>query len=165
MKKIISFVSLLSLLLFVSCKNYKTPYEKIYEKRAIERKYNEAGQSILYGKIQIEKISTGFLHRYSDIFAPCIALKIKNISNGELRENIKISSVFLDNKTGEQIADDYSYVRTFIQDATMQIRMWSSTGFSISTINDKDISVRLYVNDKYLQTIKIQNIEFDGDVD
>ena len=75
-----------------------------------------------------------------------------------------LRGTILDNKTGEQIADDYSYVRTFIQDATMQIRMWSSTGFSISIINDKDVSVRLYVNDKYLQTVKIQNVEFDGEV-
>jgi len=42
----------------------------------------------------------------------------------------------------------------------MQIQIRSSVGWHY--LSEQDVSVKLYINDKYLKTVKIDNREFDG---
>jgi len=162
-------IKLIALLLFLavtSCKNdFKLPYQKVIERRAIERKNNENGQSVLSGRITIEKFVTGYnSYHIRSSFLPTITLKLKNIGNKDLTEHITISAVFLDNKTGEQLDTDYqtisSSTQRFVSSATMQIQIRSSVGWHY--LSEQDVSVKLYINDKYLKTVKIDNREFDG---
>lgn len=135
-----------------------------YDKQREEIISNSKGL-ILNGKISIQSIETGFYVSYSGgIFRPTIAMKFVNISGRDIKESVQIKGIFIDNKTGEQLDDDSAYLISygdlFINGANKQIKLECSLGWYF--LSDQDVSVRLYINDNILQTMKIKNEEFYG---
>lgn len=135
-----------------------------YDKQREENISNSSGL-ILNGKISIQAIETGYVASYyGGIFCPTVSMKFLNIAGSDLKETIKIKGIFIDNKTGEQLDDDYAYVINygdiFLSGANKQIKIECSVGWYI--IGNQDVSVKLYVNDKILQTMKIKNEEYYG---
>jgi len=135
-----------------------------YDKQREEIISNSKGL-ILNGKISIQSIETGFYVSYSGgIFRPIIAMKFVNISGRDIKESVQIKGIFIDNKTGEQLDDDSAYLISygdlFINGANKQIKLECSLGWNF--LSEQDVSVRLYINDNILQTMKIKNEEFYG---
>lgn len=131
--------------------------------------HNESTKSntvINNGKISIVKIETGYdpYHNTSNLWLPCIAIKFKNISNQDINDDIKITTIFIDNTEGEQIGSDFNYLSTnseiFISGTTKQLTFSCYTGWY--AIQNQDVKAKIYVNDKHIETLNIINREFDG---
>lgn len=121
---------------------------------------------VFNGKISIVKIETGFdpYHNSSNLWLPCVAIKFKNISNQDINDFIKVTTIFIDNSEGEQIGTDYSYLTTeskmLINGTTKQMKFSSSTGWY--AVQNQNVTAKIYVDDELVKTLKVENREFDG---
>jgi hypothetical protein len=146
------------------CLRLKKILEPIIKQQQKE-KANSKGL-IYFGKISIVEIETGFdpYHNSSDLWLPCVAIKFKNISNQDINDLIKVTTIFIDNSEGEQIGTDYNYLTSktemLICGTTKQMRFSGSTGWY--GIQNQNVTAKIYIEDELVKSLKVNNKEFDG---
>ena len=130
-------------------------------------KLKETSQGlILNNKVQVVKVVTGFdpYHNQDNLWLPSIALMFNNISESDINDFIKVRAVFIDNSSGEQIAEDYEYLctnsRPLTKGVKKQITLHSSFGWY--AVQNQNVSVKISIEDEPFKTFKINNTEFSG---
>lgn len=117
-------------------------------------------------KLQIMAIKTGFyeykeLTHYQLLYQPMVILKIKNISDKQLSENIKIKAVFISND--EEWGSTYEYFQSSSDNPlqsglSRQIYLKTDVGWKSSwNIGNSDVKCQLYIENELFKTIKITN--------
>jgi hypothetical protein len=136
------------------------------EKERLEKLKKASQGLILNDKIQVVTVKTGFdpYHNTDNLWLPAITLMFKNISKGDINDFIKVRAVFIDNSSGEQLAEDYEYLctssRPLISGTKKQITLQSSVGWY--AVQNQNVSVKISIEDDPFKTYKIKNTEFRG---
>jgi len=136
------------------------------EKERLEKLRKTSQGLILNDKVQVVTVKTGFdpYHNYDNLWLPTIAIMFQNISERDIIDFIKVRAVFIDNKTGEQIAEDHLYLctssRPFVSGTKKQISLKSSVGWY--AVKNQNVSVKISIEDDAFKTYKVKNAEFDG---
>lgn len=181
MKKIItsSLITLLSILLlqvaFIKYTSYSNLMDTISIIRETPKNNKKAGKSTsskkqneetaienknIFDKIQVSTVSTGF--KATTLWMPAIEVKVKNISNQDLQEYIKLKAVFIDTDNNEQLGVKVRYISTssemFVNGTVKKELLMPGKGFRGSFIK-LNLSVKLYLEDHFIKTYKIVNKE------
>ncbi len=136
------------------------------EKERLEKLKKASQGLILNDKVQVVTIKTGFdpYHNKDNLWLPAITLMFKNISKGDINEFIKVRAVFINNSSGEQLAEDYEYLctgsRPLVSGVKKQITLQSSVGWY--AVQNQNASVKISIEDDAFKTYKIKNREFRG---
>jgi hypothetical protein len=112
--------------------------------------------------ITINRAKTGYILQ-EDLFLPSITIELKNLSQNDLKERVIFKAIFINNTTSEQLSDKIEWFCTesspFLGGLTSQFTLSSSIGFRGGRPN---VSVRLYVNNEYINQYKIKDTEYFG---
>lgn len=136
------------------------------EKERLEKLKKASQGLILDDKIQVVTVKTGFdpYHNTDNLWLPAITLMFKNISKGDINDFIEVRAVFINNTSGEQLAEDYEYLctnsRPLITGTKKQITLQSSVGWY--AVQNQNVSVKISIEDDPFKTYKIKNREFRG---
>ena len=134
-----------------------------YENQETEMANSEA---VLYNdNISIVKIETGFdPYKQNNLWLPCIAIKFKNISNNDINDFLKVSTIFINNSTNEQIGSDVDFLTSrsdiLTSGTTKQLKFHASIGWY--GISSQDITAKIYFEGELIKTLKVDVREFDG---
>lgn len=136
------------------------------EKERLEKLRKASQGLVLDDKVQVITVKTGFdpYHNYDNLWLPSIAIMFQNISESDIDDFIEVRAVFINNTTGEQLAEDNTYLCSssgpFISGTKKQIRLQSSVGWY--AVQNQNVSVKISIEDDAFKTYKIKNEEFDG---
>lgn len=136
------------------------------EKARLEKLKKVSQGLVLDDKVQVVTVKTGYdpYHNMDNLFLPAITLMFKNISNSDISDYIKVRAVFINNTSGEQIAEDYEYLCTnsapLIAGIKKQITLQSSVGWY--ALRNQNVSVKISIEDDPFKTYKIKNREYRG---
>ena len=133
--------------------DYKAKYEKVKKEREAEKNTG----------IRIISIKTGWEASglfQSEIFAPVVRIKVKNISEKEL-EKVKIHVDFVNPKTKEIFgnADDYvvGYSDTPLKPGYSANAICAS-GMGYKTyVNPPALNAEIYINDVFYKTVSVKS--------
>jgi hypothetical protein len=122
----------------------------------------------LIKKIVIVKIATGYDPKLvSSNFSPCVSIKFKNLSNNDIKENVKVTAIFIDNDKGEQFGTKTKYFispsEPLLSNMTKHVGLICPVGMTCC-MDNFNISVKVYVNDNLIQTLKVTPYELDASV-
>ena len=100
------------------------------------------------------------------MWLPCVAIKFENISNNDIKEYIKVSAIFIDNNKNEQIGSDLAFLasssESLLSHTSKQLSLTSGSGWAYFV--NKSVTVKIYVGDEFVKSLKISNNEFDGTI-
>ncbi len=116
-------------------------------------------------KLELSRAKTGYIHsNYDALFLPAITLEFRNISNLDLTDRIVIKFVFINNKKSEQLYESTvvycEKYRPLVGGLVKQVAIRSGIGWM--SVQNQNVSVRLYINDDFWKQYKIKNIEYLG---
>lgn len=118
-------------------------------------------------QISIVKVVTGFDPNNSDnLWLPCLVIEFKNISSADIRSDIKVSAIFVDNNKDEQMSSDFQFLSSdfgsdlFLSGTKKQIKLNCTIGWY--ALQNQNVSAKIYLNDSLVRTVKIDDQEFDG---
>ncbi|MEI7595487.1 MAG: hypothetical protein WCK02_07035 [Bacteroidota bacterium] len=176
MKKFIKSISLLFFIIIFSCthSDIEVKYKKLLaendslkkilepiNQKQLAEKANSKGL-VFNEKISIEELQTGF--QYEGMFIPCVLIKLKNISNMDIQEYVKVQVIFIDNSKKEQIGETHKYLASpdekLLQGYSKRLSFLSSIGWF--AVQNQDVTANIFINDVLIKTINIKRKQLSG---
>lgn len=126
-------------------------------------KENTTTQNIYYdGKIELVSCNSGY--RHIGMFVPTVSLQFKNISQDDIIKYVGVNVVYIDNKKDEQIGSIQRHLcgwttKLFAAGTKMTLNFDNTKGWN--SLNDQDVTAKIYFGDDLIKTIKVENSEVE----